>query len=177
MLRICSLVITPCALLSYFSFRLSPQKRIWKKIKTFEAKKKTTLGKYGFIHKCLLGTHPTMTLQNWRKTISFHLLCWKFSQGDWFLHRVSKFCFDTLKANWALVSSFTHNNKWYHQNDYVNLSCSWNMSKCERIPKIDDFERFFNVGMVGAKWGFLNLPTLIPLHLCMHQQPTHTFLR
>jgi hypothetical protein len=107
--------------------------------------------------------------------MSFHLLCWKFSQGNWFLHRESKNSFDTLKANWALVSSFTHNNnKWYHQNDYVNLSCSW---KCERIPKIDDFERFFNVGMVGAKWGFLNLPTLIPLHLCMHQQPTHTFVR
>jgi hypothetical protein len=55
----------------------------------------------------------------------------------------------------------------------INLSCSWNMSKCKRIPKIDDYGRFFNVGMVGAKWGFLNLPTLIPLHLCMHQQPNN----
>jgi hypothetical protein len=41
------------------------------------------------------------------------------------------------------VSSFTHNNKWYHQNDYVNLSCSWNMSKSRRIPNIDDCRRSF----------------------------------
>jgi len=71
-----------------------PKKEFGRKIKTFEAKKKTTLGKYGFIHKCLLGNHPTMTLQNWRKTTSFHLLCWKFSQGNWLLHRVSNFSFD-----------------------------------------------------------------------------------
>jgi hypothetical protein len=119
----------------------------------------------------LIGKPSHHDITKLKKTISFHLLCWKCSQGNWFLHRVWNFSFDTLKANWALVSS-PHTQqemippKWLQSILVVHEI--W--ANVRGSLKIDDYGRFFNVGMVGAKWGFLNLPTLIPLHLCMHQQ-------